>query len=156
MMSGVDIAAIILASGVVAGGAWDRVKRLAGDRRDERLRLANGPEPVCGCGHHLAYHDLHDGRCYAEVKEEKSKNALVWSTTGADADAESDANPGSGSGSGPDKTAVEPVWRRCACRRYAGPEPIATLYAPPIARAGYEQAGPGGPGGPGGPADSAG
>lgn len=116
MMSGVDIAAIIIAGGLVAGGAWDRVKRLGTDRRDERARLANGPEPVCGCGHHLAYHDLHDGRCYAEVKRE--------------------ANGGGGDGEEP---AAEVSWHQCACRRYAGPEPLATLYAPPLARAGYQQ-----------------
>jgi len=109
MMSGIDIAAIILASGYVAGGALDRVKRLAKDRREERQLKINGPEPVCGCGHHLAYHDLRDLRCYAEVKREKAELAA-------------------------DGTKKD-VWQQCECRRYAGPEPLATFYAPPIARA---------------------
>jgi hypothetical protein len=130
MMSGVDIAAIILAAGVVGGGAWDRVKSVAKDRREERMRLANGPEPICGCGHHLAYHDLHDGRCYAEVKRDQADAAATGSDVAA-----------SDSESGAAKPAPESLWRRCACRRYAGPEPIATVYAPQIARAGYEQSG---------------
>jgi len=110
MMSGIDIAAIILASGYVAGGAVDRIKRLAKDRREERALRLNGPEPVCGCGHHLAYHDLRDLRCYAEVKRAKA---------GVDADG----------------TRID-GWQQCECRRYAGPEPLAAFYAPPIARAG--------------------
>ena len=132
MMSGVDIAAIIFAAGIVGGGAWDRVKNAAKDRREERLRLANGPEPICGCGHHLAYHDLHDGRCYAEVKREKADAAEAGSG-GAESDSESATATA--------KPAPENLWHRCACRRYAGPEPIATVYAPQIARAGYEQHG---------------
>lgn len=112
MMSGLDIAAIILAGGMVAGGAVDRFKRLAQDRREERQRKINGPEPVCGCGHHLAYHDLRDLRCYAEVKRPKAELAA-------------------------DGTRID-TWQQCECRRYAGPEPLATLYAPQIARAGVE------------------
>lgn len=141
MMSGVELVAIIVVGGVVVNGALDRVKRLAADRRDERRRLANGPEPVCGCGHHLAYHDLHDGRCYAEVKTEGPDSAPGRAVAAADADSSSDSGPGSDGG----KAGAEQFWRRCACRRYAGPEPLATLYAPPIARAGYTQSGLGRP-----------
>jgi hypothetical protein len=132
MMSGSDIAWIIVAGGIVAGGAWDRVKRLGTDRRAERERLANGPEPICGCGHHLAFHDLHDGRCYAEVKrvgEKDGAKAAAGAKTGDDS-----AGP-----AGDGKAAPDPDWHRCTCRRYAGPEPIATMYAPPITGAAYEQ-----------------
>jgi hypothetical protein len=111
-MSGFDIAVVVVAGGYVLAGAFDRIKQLGNDRRAERQKLADGPEPVCGCTHHLAYHDLRDGRCYAEVKRPT-------------ADTDADAAP------------VD-VWQQCPCRRYAGPEPLATLYAPQIARTGAD------------------
>jgi hypothetical protein len=144
MMSGADIAGIILVSGLVAGGAWDRVKRLATDRQAARERLANGPEPICGCGHHLAFHDLHDGRCYAEVKR-KGAGGGAKSAADSAASAETGDESAAGSGAGAasanrtGQASADPVWRQCRCRRYAGPEPLATMYAPPIARAGYEE-----------------
>ena len=116
-MTGFEIALVILASGYVAGGAYDRLKKAAAQRRRARERSLSGPEPVCGCGHHLAYHDARDAQCYASVKGTKSDH-------GPDGEAE----------------------RQCPCRRYAGPEPLATLYAPEITaqageRPGIEAAG---------------
>ncbi len=105
-MTGFEIAFVILASGYVTGGAYDRMKKAVAERRKARERALAGPDPVCGCGHHLAYHDAKDGLCYASVKDTKGNRAAE----GVD-----------------DK----PV-RRCQCRRYAGPEPLATLYAPEL------------------------
>ena len=145
MMSGTDIAGIILVSGIVAGGAWDRVKRLATDRQAARERLANGPEPICGCGHHLAFHDLHDGRCYAEVKRKGAGGAGAKAVAGGASGPEAGDEPADGSAAGTasanraGQSSADPVWWQCRCRRYAGPEPLATMYAPPIARAGYEE-----------------
>lgn len=102
-MDAISVAVVVMAGGYVVNGALDRVRRIRKDRREEQERALSGPEPVCGCGHHLAYHDLHDGRCYAERNRKDS-------------------------GDGKDATA--PV--QCTCRRYAGPEPLATLYAPPL------------------------
>ncbi|WP_370095923.1 hypothetical protein [Streptacidiphilus sp. MAP12-20] len=85
----------------------DRFRRLSKERREEQQRALAGPEPICGCGHHLAYHDLHDGRCYAEVKRNKS-----------DGD--------------PEDRPKDTPREQCRCRRYAGPEPLATLYAPQL------------------------
>ncbi len=104
-MTGFEIALVILASGYVAGGAYDRFKKARIERRQEQERALSGPEPVCGCRHHLAYHDTRDGRCYAVVKGKRAKDA--------------------------DDDAVAP--RQCSCRQYAGPEPLVTLYAPELA-----------------------
>ncbi|WP_282693315.1 hypothetical protein [Streptomyces sp. CC208A] len=103
-MTGIEIALVILASGYVAGGAYDRFKKARRERRQAQEKALSGPEPVCGCRHHLAYHDTRDGRCYAAVKDKRAKG---------------------------DGEAVEP--RQCPCRQYAGPEPLATLYAPELA-----------------------
>ncbi|MFE9796752.1 hypothetical protein ACFYRL_34045 [Streptomyces goshikiensis] len=100
-MSGFEIALVILASGYVAGGPYDRFKKAVTERRNAKARALSGPEPLCGCGHHLAYHDARDALCYASVPA-------------VDAGADEAA-------------------RRCPCRRYSGPEPLATLYAPELA-----------------------
>jgi len=104
-MDAISIAVVVMAGGYAVNGALDRVRRIRKDRREAQDRALRGPEPLCGCGHHLAYHDLHDGRCYAEVKRK------------------------GGSGEGKPKDASP---AQCTCRRYAGPEPLATLYAPPL------------------------
>ncbi|NJP66113.1 hypothetical protein [Streptomyces spiramenti] len=48
-MAGFEIVAVILASGFVAGGAWDRIKKIKDERREARERELRGPDPVCGC-----------------------------------------------------------------------------------------------------------
>ncbi|RAG84759.1 hypothetical protein DN069_15075 [Streptacidiphilus pinicola] len=105
-MDAISIAVVVMAGGYAVNGALDRVRRLRKDRREEQEKALRGPEPVCGCGHHLAYHDLHDGRCYAEVKRK-----------------------GGTDGEGRPKGQAP---AQCTCRRYAGPEPLATLYAPEL------------------------
>ncbi|WP_405861342.1 hypothetical protein OG361_38930 [Streptomyces sp. NBC_00090] len=108
-MSGFEIALIILAGGYVAGGAYDRIRKALVQRSKARERALAGPEPVCGCGHHLAYHDARDGLCYASVKP---RGDSLEKTDGQE--------------------------RRCSCRRYAGPEPLATLYAPELTTSAHE------------------
>lgn len=114
-MTGFEVAMVILASGYVAGGVYDRVKKSLAERRQARERALNGPDPVCGCRHHLAYHDPKEGRCYAVVKGKRSR------------DGEADA------------AAAAPL--QCPCRRYAGPEPLATLYAPELTGSAGERLG---------------
>jgi hypothetical protein len=99
-MTGFEIVMVILAGGYVAGGAYDRLKDAAKERRKAKAQALIGPEPVCGCGHHLAYHDARDALCYASV---------VTAEGGTDDSV-----------------------RQCPCRRYAGPEPLATLYSPEL------------------------
>ncbi|MFE4449732.1 hypothetical protein [Streptomyces sp. NPDC056796] len=74
------------------------MKKTLYERGERRRRAENGPEPICGCRHHLAYHDAREGVCYAEVRD--SDHAEERS--------------------------------QCSCRRYSGPEPLATLYAPEL------------------------
>ncbi|MDX2708349.1 hypothetical protein PV350_36690 [Streptomyces sp. PA03-6a] len=107
-MTGFEIALVILAGGYVTGGAYDRLRKAATERRKARQQELNGPQPVCGCGHHLAYHDAREGLCYASVPAPSGRKDEAG-----------------------DKDEAED--RRCPCRRYAGPEPLATLYAPEIA-----------------------
>jgi hypothetical protein len=67
------------------------------------------PKPVeaeCGCTHHHSMHDPETGECNAEVAVARYNKDGDW-------------------------TGYE--YRPCACRRYSGPEPMPTYYAPEIA-----------------------
>jgi hypothetical protein len=37
------------------------------DRRTARSDALRGPEPVCGCKHHLSFHDSVTGQCHERV-----------------------------------------------------------------------------------------
>jgi hypothetical protein len=37
------------------------------DRRNARAKALAGPEPVCGCKHHLSFHDAQTGQCHEFV-----------------------------------------------------------------------------------------
>src|SRR5262249_35117973 len=71
-------------------------------RRRELAAAGRGPEPICGCTHHLAKHDK-QGKCPEMV----------------DAPVEWDA----------DQKPVRSASRQCTCQQYVGPEPLTTLYA---------------------------
>lgn len=69
-----------------------------------------GPKPIearCGCRHHHSMHDPETSRCHARVDEPATYDL--------------DGDP----------TSFRKV--QCSCRRYSGPEPIPSLYAPEIA-----------------------
>ncbi|NJQ15433.1 hypothetical protein [Streptomyces bohaiensis] len=91
------------------------------ERRQSRECELRGPDPVCGCTHHLACHDPKEGRCYAMVKTKQTEQPKQ-PKLGARPQAEGKGEAAS--------SIAEP--RQCPCRRYAGPEPLATLYAPEI------------------------
>ncbi|WP_333909885.1 hypothetical protein [Streptomyces sp. ACA25] len=117
-MMWVWIAVIFLVCG---GGAWvaetvrdgqrnrheQRMELLrAEERRRSRLEAAQRPpEPVCGCGHHLAKHDRR-GICHE----------VVQVPTGWDADRR--------------PTGFEPG--QCSCQQYVGPQPLSQIYADEI------------------------
>jgi hypothetical protein len=65
------------------------------------------PEPVCGCGHHYSFHDGASGKCHGTVRQATHFNSY----------------------------GTEIAWKQvpCTCRKYAGPEPMPTYYAPEIA-----------------------
>ncbi|WP_312871256.1 hypothetical protein [Streptomyces lonarensis] len=73
-------------------------RRLLRSRPDDR----EAPDPVCGCGHHLAQHDRR-GRCHEEVAR----------PTGWDAQHR------------PTGYAPAP----CTCQRYVGPQPLSQVFA---------------------------
>lgn len=95
---------LLAGAGLLAAG-W-----LAGHltgRRAERRRLDKPREPICGCTHHLAAHDPKTSECTAAVERQlrNDRNSMA----GTD-------------------------WVECACRRYVGPEPISSVWVPPVAR----------------------
>jgi hypothetical protein len=61
------------------------------------------PEPVCGCGHHLAKHDR-AGTCHEMVE-----TATAWDA---------------------DRKPLSYELRPCNCQQYVGPEPLGTVFAP--------------------------
>jgi len=73
------------------------------DRRDAKDRALRGPEPVCGCTHHLSFHDGATGQCHGVVK-----------ARAAAAGEEHKEAP------------------MCTCRRYVGPEPLGGYFVPEI------------------------
>lgn len=83
------------------------IGRLWGKDRKKNTGLKD-PKPVCGCKHHYSMHDAETGHCHGQVRG----NPLRYDSFD-------------------DPTAWEMV--QCPCRRYAGPEPLPTLYAPEIA-----------------------
>lgn len=69
----------------------------------ERRRL----QPICGCTHNLSFHDRETGQCNAQNRVE-----VDWDDVG---------------------TPIRWGQEQCTCRRYTGPEPMITYYAPEIA-----------------------
>lgn len=66
------LGALILVIGVIIG-------RFAAPRRLMAPRLPPPPKPICGCGHHLSYHDRKTGQCnnYQPGVENMKTKALV-------------------------------------------------------------------------------
>lgn len=73
--------------------------------RRDRNRPARDPEPICGCGDHRAMHDPETGECHEKVEQSR------WSPGGA-------------------HVGYDHV--QCTCRQYVGPEPISSLWSPPV------------------------
>ncbi|GAA3475628.1 MULTISPECIES: hypothetical protein [Streptomyces] len=91
------VGAGIAVTGFLAG-------RFGGRRRTaERPEL---PEPVCTCGHGLAYHDQESQACHGLVKTPVEFDKVYG--------------------------AVDFEMRQCTCRRYVGPVALETFYAPEI------------------------
>lgn len=108
---------IFLFAMLFGGGATTFVRERFEARERRRVakeeaarRAIEGPDPICGCGHHHAYHDPREGDCRQFVK-----TAVEW---------------------GEDIYGDESVTRweakKCPCARYSGPEPMAQVYLPEI------------------------
>ena len=103
---------------VVVGGGWvannvrgalrtrheRTMERAAAEdaRRKELAAAGRPPEPVCGCGHHLAKHDK-QGKCHEPVEA-----AVEWDE---------------------ERRPLRYEARPCDCQQYVGPQPLTTLYA---------------------------
>jgi hypothetical protein len=72
-----------------------------------RRRRTDNPPPICGCTHHLAYHDPTTGVCTKHV-----------SRTGAYVKAA-------------DEWADE--WVQCDCKQYVGPRPAMEFFTSDVA-----------------------
>lgn len=80
------------------------------ERELNRARPRTDPEPLCGCGHHVAHHEDPDVDSKRPCRE-LMRVETVWNRSG------------------------EPIrwdWRECTCTHYVGPEPLPTFYAPEI------------------------
>lgn len=77
---------------------------LEDQRRQEQAKAvgsAHNPQPLCGCGHHLVFHDQQTKKCQTQV-----------------------VIPGRWTGQ-PSST-----YRQCMCQGYRGPLPLDEYYAP--------------------------
>lgn len=79
--------------------------RLLPGRKRKDLAGGKSPKPVCGCGHHHAYHDPKTGACGHAKRLVTYSDA--WRTTYGDT-------------------------AKCPCRQYSGPVPLPEVYAPEI------------------------
>lgn len=91
---------------LLVGAALLGAGMLLGRLFPRRRRAGETPQlpPVCGCGHDRAFHDQ-EGRCHAVERTEKKD--IFGHTSG---------------------------WLEaaCTCRRYNGPIPLTTYYAPEL------------------------
>jgi hypothetical protein len=97
-------------------------------------------QPICGCGHNFSFHDPATSKCHAT-----SRQATKWERD-PDWDEGDDAALALRRGSNEaGQTGMRPVaWEtvQCPCRRYVGPEPLTTLYAPELSEVAVEEPGP--------------
>ncbi|CAL9589613.1 hypothetical protein SUDANB121_05228 [Nocardiopsis dassonvillei] len=100
-------AAIALGGFVVGRFVTRRQTReaLAQQHKQEQARALNPgertPQPLCGCGHHLVFHDQQTKKCQTQV-----------------------VIPGRWTGS------QSSTYRQCMCQGYRGPVPLDEYYAP--------------------------
>lgn len=90
------------ALGTMGGWARDWSER----RRKDRTEREKGPQPICGCEHHFAYHDPETGKCHS-----MKKVPIEWDDDG---------------------DVMKAQLLECECRQYVGPEPLTVFYAPEL------------------------
>jgi hypothetical protein len=105
--------ALILLGGWIAGYVSRTVTI-----RNKRPKPKPDPPAICGCGDHFSMHD--EEGCHATHEEVVERGQPSVLKTGYD---------------GIDRTVVYQNEKftqvRCGCKRYAGPEPLPSFYAPP-------------------------
>lgn len=75
------------------------------------------PAAVCGCSHHYSMHDPKTGECHAGIKVQTASGKPILNSWGDRV-------------IGYNGATYEVL--QCGCKRYTGPEPLPTYYAPEI------------------------
>jgi hypothetical protein len=83
-----------LAAGWFLTFGWGETYKQANIRLQQRVRVLEDPDPICGCEHHYSFHDEEDG-CHFTVVHYRN----MWNGTRG-------------------------VLTNCSCVRYTGPEPL--------------------------------
>ncbi|PSK82602.1 hypothetical protein CLV63_14215 [Murinocardiopsis flavida] len=97
------VGAIIAVGGIVVGRMLP-ARRVKPEPQPPALPSApRSPKPMCGCGHHLVFHDHENKRCQAQV-------VIPGKWTGQSASS----------------------YRPCMCQGYRGPVPLDEYYAPDL------------------------
>jgi hypothetical protein len=68
----IEPASLLVGAGILLGG-W-----LLGRYAPTRRKAAPRPEPLCGCGHHHAYHDPKTGVCHATVRHKGTDTVSAY------------------------------------------------------------------------------
>lgn len=97
----------------LAGYGIGKIVKSHRNRKEAKERAAHdkaNPQPICGCTHHFAFHDPKTSACNAQERV-LTKSAYY------------------------DRDLLRQIpgmykERPCPCRRYTGPEPLTTFFAP--------------------------
>lgn len=100
---GLVIASIAMSILTFAGGAFAGLAIGQGRARGENTGI---PACRCDCSHSLALHDRDSGRCHGQVQFDKHDSLGEW---------------------------IGHYYARCGCRQYVGPDPISSVWVPPLA-----------------------
>lgn len=97
------VGAAIALGGVMIGRMIPRRQQPPPPQRPAVPANSGAPQPICGCGHHLVFHEHESKRCQAQVV---IPGRWVGQSGG--------------------------TYRPCMCQGYRGPVPVDEYYAPDI------------------------
>ncbi|MFC7327403.1 hypothetical protein [Marinactinospora rubrisoli] len=97
------IGAAIALGGVLVGRALPNRRPGRPQPRQAVAAAPRSPQPICGCGHHLVFHDAEKRLCQAQV-------VIPGRWTGEQSSS----------------------YRKCMCQGYRGPLPVDEYYAPDL------------------------
>jgi hypothetical protein len=99
----IDPISLAVGAGLLAAGALlGRLTKRGGNKPDQSEPKS---EPICGCGHSLAKHERDTERCRGEDGRDRYNDRGHW---------------------------MGHEWVPCTCQRYVGPQPVESLWLPPI------------------------
>ncbi len=101
------IGAIIAVGGVLVGRVMTRRPHQVAPQHTPQQAVGAAqqrtPQPICGCGHHLVFHEHESKRCQAQV-------VIPGRWTGQNSS----------------------TYQTCICQGYRGPMPVDEYYAPDL------------------------